>query len=66
MGVPQWGKMTYSKGVPVPLYSYKCKATCKDAKRTTFSHLCKIGIDHNGDHECICGKAWPPLAGANK
>lgn len=71
MAVPQWGKATYDNGrLPVPLLSYKCKATAKDEKRTqpgqTLTHQCKIGIDHNGDHECICGKVWPPLVGANK
>ena len=71
MAVPQWGKMTYDNGrIPVPLLSYKCKAVAKDEKRTqpgqTLSHQCKIGIDHDGDHKCVCGKAWPPLAGANK
>ena len=67
MGVPQWGDKTYDNGkIPVPLKSYKCEATAVDQKRTlpgqTLTHQCKIGIDH----ECICGKAWPPLAGANK
>lgn len=71
MAIPQWGRMTYDNGKhPVPLKSYKCKATAVDQKRTlpgqTLTHQCKIGIDHDGDHECICGKAWPPLAGAHK
>ena len=70
MVVPQWGNKTYDDGkTPVPLLSYKCQAKAVDQKRTrpglTLTHQCKIGIDHDGDHACICGKAWPPLAGAN-
>lgn len=70
MAVPQWGDKTYDGNIPVPIKSYKCKAVAIDDKRTrpgqTLTHQCKIGIDHDGDHLCICGKAWPPLASANK
>ena len=71
MGVPQWGKMTYDQGkIPVPMFAYKCKAKAIDEKRTqpgqTLTHQCKIGIDHEGDHQCLCGKTWRPLADANK
>jgi hypothetical protein len=69
MAVPQWGKATYDNGkIPVPVRSYKCKgkATVARGEGLTLTHHCKIGIDHDGDHQCICGKTWAQLAEASK
>ena len=71
MAVPQWNNMSYDDGmIPVPLIRFKCKATATDNKRTlpgqTLTHSCKIGIDHEGQHKCICGKVWDPMTAAHK
>lgn len=51
----------YSDGHRVPFYSYKCKSdvvrTRKD-KSGANQHTCKIHIDHDGSHVCICGEKW--------
>lgn len=44
---------------PVPFPSYRCKSTARDTTKLAHTHLCKIGIDHDGDHACLCGKGWP-------
>lgn len=55
--------------MPVPFPTYRCKATATDprphAPNSTLTHACKITIDHDGDHACICGKSWKPLEGAH-
>lgn len=69
MAVPQWNKQTYRDGDPVPMRSYKCKSKVtqqrEGAPHSTLTHDCRIGIDHDGDHKCICGKHWKPMADAN-
>lgn len=60
MAVPQWGDRFYDGGtIPVPMVSYRCKSTAKKLSELDMTHICKIGIDHDGDHKCICGKSWP-------
>lgn len=49
---------------PVPFPAYRCKSTAvekrsKDNPALTYTHRCKITIDHGGDHRCVCGKKWP-------
>lgn len=49
---------------PVPFPGYRCKATSKqqrEAAHSTLTHACKITIDHDGPHRCICGRAWEPV-----
>jgi hypothetical protein len=52
-----------SDRTPVPFPTYRCKASASEHsphnKQVLRKHLCKITIDHDGDHACICGKTWP-------
>lgn len=53
---------TYKDGIKTPLLSYKCPSTAiAPAKpdRVTSTHQCKIHVDHDGDHICLCEKKWP-------
>lgn len=47
---------------PVPFPAYRCKSTARDTSKAAHTHLCKITVDHKGDHRCICSKAWKQLA----
>ena len=52
----------YKDGIEVPYLTYKCKSTAtappKDGRVET-THACKIHVDHDGDHICLCEKRWP-------
>lgn len=49
------------EGAPVPRRTYRCKSTAKEVAKLGHTHPCKLTIDHDGDHSCVCGKAWQPL-----
>lgn len=50
---------------PVPFPRYRCTTTIADerphAPHSTLTHPCKLAVDHEGSHRCICGKTWEPL-----
>lgn len=61
----------YADGEKVPFARYRCKARAtfpwpartneRAAEPRTVTppkHSCKRHVDHDGDHKCICGKAW--------
>lgn len=52
-----------SQKTPVPRKTYRCKSTLKKIREqhSTYTHGCKLVIDHDGDHRCICGRTWQPL-----
>lgn len=53
--------MTYgdrTDKTPVPRRTYRCPSTARDASKTAHSHPCKLTVDHDGDHQCICTKKW--------
>lgn len=50
----------YKDGIPIPYPSYRCKA--KAHGKGHGSHGCKLHVDHDGDHLCLCGKSWEPVA----
>lgn len=63
-----WGSASYGDRdrTRVPLKSYRCKShlvKTADGITSATGHKCKKVIDHEGDHGCICGKAWEPVAG---
>lgn len=65
MSVPTTGKFyADEQRTPVPYYAYKCKSKAIEkrphAPHSTLTHQCKIGIDHEGEHRCLCGKHWKP------
>ncbi len=68
MSVPTSGR-TYGDAdrTPVPLPAYRCKSTAQEARphapHSTLTHQCKVTIDHDGPHHCICGKSWPRAKG---
>lgn len=47
---------------PVPRVTYRCKAVAKqrsDANKQVFrTHTCKLTVDHDGDHKCLCGRTF--------
>lgn len=47
---------------PVPYPAYRCKASASERSphnhQVLRKHLCKITVDHTGDHACLCGKTW--------
>lgn len=51
---------------PVPFPAYRCRATATEprphAPHSTLTHACKVASDHDGEHYCICGKRWAPIA----
>lgn len=58
---------TYSdtEQTPVPFPAYRCKATVtvrsQHYHQVLRKHLCKITIDHDQEHACICGYEWPKV-----
>jgi hypothetical protein len=64
----------YADGARVPFPSYRCKARAtfpwpasrdsSEEPRTVIppKHHCKLHVDHDGDHKCICGKSWTRAA----
>ncbi len=48
---------------PVPLPMLRCKSVAREqrphALHSTLTHSCKVTVDHDGAHRCICGKTWP-------
>jgi len=60
--------MTLKDGERVPFASYRCKATAKEVRKigdSTYTHRCRLHIDHDGEHSCICGRHWEPLKAAS-
>jgi hypothetical protein len=57
-----WGNATYiNDGARVPLRGYRCKAhlhRVAGATQVPTAHKCKLAVDHEGDHKCICDKTW--------
>ena len=41
---------------PVPYPSYRCKARAHGKGHG--AHACKLHVDHDTDHRCVCGKRW--------
>lgn len=58
--------MTYgdTARTPVPRRTYRCKASATEPSphnpAVDRKHVCRITIDHDGDHICTCNKAWAP------
>lgn len=53
--------MTYGGAedtTPVPRHTYRCKATSRDTTKKAHSHPCKLTVDHDGEHACLCNKKW--------
>lgn len=53
--------MTYgdaSDATPVPRTGYRCKAKTVNTAKLAHSHPCKLTIDHDGQHACVCGQKW--------
>jgi len=63
---PTWRTYADKENTPVPLPRFRCKATAVEhregASHSTLTHPCKISVDHDGDHRCICGKTWRRIA----
>ncbi len=55
----QWGKHEYLGGAPVPLVTERCTSV-KDPHSK--AHVCKQHTGHDGEHRCVCSKAWPANA----
>lgn len=61
---PNGQPVTYVDGqnTPVPRRVYRCRATAAERSPNSVDlqrkHACKIAVDHDGDHACICGKTW--------
>ena len=63
MTVPTTGRYyADEQRTPVPYPAYKCKSAAQEprvhAPHFTLTHQCKLGVDHPGEHRCICGKHW--------
>lgn len=65
MSVPSTGRVYGdAEKTPVPFPHYRCKATAADLRDNgmRLTHFCKVTVDHDGLHRCICGKAWEPVS----
>ncbi|WP_217181613.1 hypothetical protein [Streptomyces sp. AC495_CC817] len=62
--MPSGSPMTYKDATqtPVPRRTYRCPATASERSEHNINlqrkHACKITVDHDGDHQCICGMTW--------
>lgn len=46
----------YADGAPVPFPIYRC------VSRVAGGHVCKLTVDHQGEHRCLCNKKWRPTS----
>jgi hypothetical protein len=63
MSVPTTGQVYGDKeNTPVPMPRYRCKSTAAEtrphAPHSTLTHPCKLAVDHDAGHRCICGRTW--------
>lgn len=49
--------MTYRDGVAIPFPTYRCKARARRPEKT-YTHQCRLHVDHDGPHSCICDMKW--------